>query len=189
MITFALTSCGRPDLLERTLDSFFKYNTYPIERYKIIDDSTTPEMFEELVAKFPQIEWTFNWERLGQSKSIDILYDDIDTEYIFHCEDDWEFQKSGFIEESLKFMGKDPMVIQAWLRGRNDTNGHPLIYGEEYDRLSFGYNGIWHGFSFNPVLITSTPLNSTMNLSGMSNVKQEKSTHPMPVPIPMTTYT
>ena len=99
MITFALTSCGRPDLLERTLDSFFKHNKYPIKRYKVIDDSTKPELFEELVKKYPQIEWTFNADRLGQSASIDILYDDITTEYIFHCEDDWKFIKGGFIEE------------------------------------------------------------------------------------------
>ena len=151
MITFSLTSCGRPDLLERTLNSFFKYNTYPIERYKIIDDSTHPELFEELIEKYPEIEWIFNTERLGQSASIDILYDDIYTPWIFHCEDDWEFLKEGFIEDSMLFM-EDPKIIQCWLRGPNDTNGHPLIIGEEYDTLRFGYQGIWHGFSFNPGL-------------------------------------
>jgi len=151
-VTFALTSCGRPDLLERTLDSFFKYNTYPIKRYKIIDDSTYPEIFHLLKQKYPEIEWTFNTERLGQSASIDILYDDIDTEYIFHCEDDWLFLQPGFIEESMKFMDVDDKIIQAWLRGQADTNGHPLIIGNEYDTLSFGYQGIWHGFSLNPGL-------------------------------------
>lgn len=150
MITFALTSCGRPDLLERTLDSFFENNMFPIKRYKIIDDSTHPELFEDLVKKYPQIEWTFNTERLGQSASIDILYDDIDTPIIFHCEDDWEFLQGGFIEESLHFMLHDDRIIQCWLRGPHDTNGHPVTIGEEYDILNYGYQGIWHGFSFNP---------------------------------------
>ena len=30
-VSLVVTSCGRFDLLERTLDSFFKYNTYPIK--------------------------------------------------------------------------------------------------------------------------------------------------------------
>ncbi len=151
-VTFALTSCGRPDLLERTLDSFFKHNTYPITRYKIIDDSTCPELFEDLVAKYPQIEWTFNWERLGQSASIDILYDDIETPWIFHCEDDWLFLQPWFIEESMKFMERQEKIMQAWLRGPADTNGHPLVMANEYDMLRFDYQGCWHGFSFNPGL-------------------------------------
>lgn len=46
-ITFVLTSCGRNDLLEKTLDSFFKWNTYPIERYIISEDSVDPKVFEE----------------------------------------------------------------------------------------------------------------------------------------------
>ena len=46
-ITMVLTSCGRNDLLEKTLDSFFKYNTYPIERYIIIEDSADFIVFDE----------------------------------------------------------------------------------------------------------------------------------------------
>ena len=45
-ITFILTSCGRLDLLERTLDSFFKFNTAEIERYIITEDSADPEVFK-----------------------------------------------------------------------------------------------------------------------------------------------
>ena len=151
-ITFALTSCGRPDLLEITLDSFLEHNTYPIKRFKVIDDSTRPEEFSHLVEKYPQIEWTFNKERLGQATSIDILYSDIDTEYIFHCEDDWKFLKSGFIEKSMKHLELS-LALQVWLRGPNDTNGHPLVEGiGNYDLVSYGFQGIWHGFSFNPGL-------------------------------------
>jgi hypothetical protein len=34
-------------------------------------------------------------------KSIDRAYADVTTPFIFHCEDDWRFFRSGFIEESL----------------------------------------------------------------------------------------
>ena len=151
-ITFALTSCGRPDLLERTLDSFLKFNKYPIKRFKIIDDSGKQGINDKIVEKYPDFEWIHNPKQLGQSASIDLLYVDIDTEYIFHCEDDWEFLKEGFIEESLTFLEKDEYIIQAWIRGPSDTNGHPIKIGETHDVVQYNFNWIWHGFSFNPGL-------------------------------------
>jgi len=37
-VTVVLTACNRADLLEKTLDSFFEMNTYPLKRFIIIDD-------------------------------------------------------------------------------------------------------------------------------------------------------
>ena len=124
--TFVLTSCGRNDLLEKTLDSFFKYNTYPIERYIIIEDSADIVVFNECERlnkeKYDgKLEFLFNYEKLGQSKSIDKAYSMVETEYIFHCEEDWEFYKGGFIEESIKVLKTQPKVIQAWIRPKSDN--------------------------------------------------------------------
>lgn len=124
-ITFVLTSCGRLDLLEKTLDSFFKYNTYPIEKYIITEDSADPKVFEECKRlnkeKYDgKLEFVFNHKKLGQSKSIDKAYSMVDAEYIFHCEEDWEFYRSGFIEDSIKVLKTQPKVIQAWIRPKND---------------------------------------------------------------------
>jgi hypothetical protein len=151
-ITFALTSCGRPDLLERTIDSFMDKNNYPIARYKVIEDSAVKGVNNHLIEKYPFIEWIHNEKQLGQSASIDILYSDIETEYIFHCEDDWKFLKGGFIEESIKYLEEGKRAMQVWLRGPNDTNGHPLIKHEPFDIVGDNFQGIWHGFSFNPGL-------------------------------------
>jgi hypothetical protein len=38
-VTLFITSCGRPDLLKITLESFIKYNTYPIKEAIICEDS------------------------------------------------------------------------------------------------------------------------------------------------------
>jgi hypothetical protein len=43
-VTLVLTSCGRQDLLERTLDSFFVYNTYPIREFIVIEDGDGKKM-------------------------------------------------------------------------------------------------------------------------------------------------
>ena len=46
-ITVVLTSCNRPKELTPTLISFFKYNTYPIKKIIIIDDSGINGCIEE----------------------------------------------------------------------------------------------------------------------------------------------
>ena len=46
-VTFVLLSCGRLDLLEKTLNSFLRYNNYPIERYIIVEDSADPVIYEQ----------------------------------------------------------------------------------------------------------------------------------------------
>ena len=135
-VTFVLTSCGRLDLLERTLDSFFKWNTYPIERYIITEDSADKSVFEECERlnreKYGnKLEFIFNYEKLGQSASIDKAYSMVDTEYIFHCEEDWEFYRRGFIEDSIKILETQPKVIQAWIRPKSDrilNRIEPKIY-------------------------------------------------------------
>lgn len=124
-ITVVLTSCGRIDLLEKTLDSFFKYNTYPIKKYIIIEDSANQEVFDKCsklnIEKYNNsLSFIFNYEKVGQSKSIDIAYSVVDTEYVFHCEDDWEFYRSGFIMDSINVLKTQPKVIQSWIRPKSD---------------------------------------------------------------------
>lgn len=123
-VTVVITSCNRLDLLERTLQSFIKYNTYPIDRYLLIDDSANLQTFqniEKLNQKFGNIlELYFNYEKLGQVKSIDKIYSLVDTDYIFHCEDDWEFYKYDFIQDSIELLNFDYKIIQPVIRPKND---------------------------------------------------------------------
>lgn len=125
-ITLVLTSCGRNDLLEKTLDSLFKFNTYPIERYIITEDSADPEVFKQCerlnAEKYNnKLEFIFNYKKLGQSASIDLAYSLVETEYVFHCEEDWEFYRDGFIEDSIKVLKTQPKVIQSWIRPKSDN--------------------------------------------------------------------
>jgi hypothetical protein len=162
VITFVLTSCGRFAELENTLESFFKYNTSKIDRYIIIEDSGCEIMKSaciELNAKYDNIfEFIFNKDRIGQIKSIDEAYSLITTEYIFHCEDDWEFYRTGFIEDSMAILEANDKIINIWLRSLSDTNGHPVsqeVYEDasvQYRLLDTNWRERWCGFSFNPGL-------------------------------------
>jgi hypothetical protein len=163
-VSVVLTSCGRLDLLEQTIDSFFSINTYPITQFILIDDSGKDDLLpklNQLIKKYKlPIELIFNQKNLGQIKSIDIAYEKVTSEYIFHCEDDWSFYKSGFIEDSLNILKEDDSVINVWLRAHSDTNGHPINYsikkmtssGFGYYYMETSYLGNWHGFVFNPSL-------------------------------------
>jgi hypothetical protein len=125
-VTFVLTSCGRIDLLERTITSFLNHNNYPIDKYFLIDDSGKETIFDDIVnlnQKLGNIfELHFNYEKIGQVRSIDKIYSFVDTKYIFHCEDDWEFYKSGFIQKSIDVLKFDDKILQVIIRRKNNDS-------------------------------------------------------------------
>lgn len=160
-VTFVLTSCKRFDLLEPTLKSFFKHNTYPIKEYIIIEDSPDINKLNEVLRKFKGIDFTvlYNNPQIGQLPSIDRAYSLVKTDYIFHCEDDWLFYKNGFIEKSFSVLLENEKIVSVWIREQNDTNRHPVepqVYHTRdnvgYKFMETGFHEIWHGFTFNPGL-------------------------------------
>jgi len=157
-VTVVLTSCNRPDLLEKTLDSFFEMNTYPLERFIIIDDSMSFGCNDFVKTKYDfPIELIYNDPKLFQIRSIDAAYRLVETPYIFHMEEDWQFIKPGFIETSKPVLEADENILQVWLRGLDDhTANHPHedgVYEIDGNKMVLlSYNGMWNGFSFNPGL-------------------------------------
>jgi hypothetical protein len=157
-VSVILTACTRPDLLEQTLDSFFTMNTYPLERFIIIDDGMNIGCndFVKNKYEFP-IELIYNNPKLFQIKSIDVAYSLVETPYIFHMEEDWEFLKPGFIEASKPVLEADENILQVWLRGLDDTTLPHPYYPDIYEvngnqMVLVQYTGTWNGFSFNPGL-------------------------------------
>src|SRR5438477_7612317 len=74
-VTVVLTSCGRQDLLERTLDSFFLHNTYPVRDFFVIEDGDG-SINDHLRSKYAKhaVTWLDIRERVGQVAAIDIAY-------------------------------------------------------------------------------------------------------------------
>ncbi len=167
-VALVITSCNRFDLLEKTLRSFFKHNTYPISQHIIVEDSHNIDRLNATLARFADVKFTVlhNQPQLGQMKSIDRAYAEVRCDYIFHCEDDWEFYRPGFIEDSFRVLDADEKVVTVWLREQDDTNGHPvdaeLLHtgGERslsYQLMKVNHRkhanaDLWHGFTFNPGL-------------------------------------
>lgn len=160
-VTLVITTHNRTDLLERTLRSFFKYNTYPIAKTIIIEDSGIKQDFQtvEKIVQGP-LQLIINEVNLGQIASIDRAYAAVNTDYIFHCEEDWEFHEPCFIEKSFSILATDSKIFTVWLRAHNDTNGHGILFdqplqsseGEQYYLMEAARKKHWCGFTFNPGL-------------------------------------
>lgn len=157
-ITVCLTSCNRFDLLKQTLDSFFSINSYPIEKFIITEDSTNNVMKENILREYSdKIDLIFNDVNLGPYKSIDNMYNLVNTEYIFHCEDDWKFRgNKNFIQESIDILEERKDVHQVWLISENvhpyaiENNLLKTTTNISYKMILSNHLGGWCGFSGNP---------------------------------------
>lgn len=154
MITFCITSCNRWKLLEQTLDSFLKLNTFPIEKFILNEDSGDIGIVKRILDKYgDKFHIIRSPKNQGLLKSIDNLYSLVETPYIFHCEDDWLFQGNpNFIQESLQILSTREDIHQVWIR-----QGIPKDWLETEDLGGFKmvkdcHFGDWCGFSFNPGL-------------------------------------
>jgi hypothetical protein len=150
LVTAIWFSCRRLQLLQRSIEVFMSANTYPIEKYIIVNDSGDKFIHKILETMYPGFDLVLNSENVGLMKSIDIGYSHINTEYFFHSEDDWCCNgKGGFIEKSWEVMNKHDNIENVWLA---DMNNHP-IENEVHNANGVAFRMVmtdkdgWHGFS------------------------------------------
>lgn len=174
-----LTSAGRIDLLEKTLESFYKDQQHNINLI-IHEDNQSPDVagMNKLIDKF------FNFKdeiiyvnHLNQHKSIEQFLKNKESKYFVHLEDDWHFENTyDWISSSINIMEADQKIIKVLCR---DGSPHPCDHKYQFfnneirqdrrlhlspaacDRFNyeeFGFvepwqapdNVTWHGFSWNP---------------------------------------
>ena len=161
-VSLFITSCGRPKLLKKTLESFVKFNTYPIKEAIVCEDSGIIGIvdFAKNILPYPII-FCYNPIRIGQMKTIEKYSQLIKTSYVFHLEDDYEFFDSGFIELSLKILSSDPKISQVLLEDEQHTYpkidiNHELCYKVMTNNLNEIYSNNGDGplniFSWRPSL-------------------------------------
>lgn len=153
-----VTSCNRFDLLKATLSSLLSHLDGPVSQVIVIEDSGNRDIFDAVSEYGKDINIIFNERQLGQISSIDKAYSKIKDEYVFHCEDDWEFFRGGFISESFKILDHFPKVSMVGLRSRQELN--PLVRATPPQKMGevsfFLMNPQLHpehfSYSFNPGL-------------------------------------
>lgn len=152
-VTAILTSCGRFDLLRITLDSFFKFNTCDIKEFFIYEDSGLP-VPQDLQTDYPFIKWMCRIGTEGfpsQILALDLLWQHVKTPYAFCMEDDWEFIREGFIEDSMAVMETDPKIMMAWLKAVENYNVQPVEFRKNFFVFKPDTD-LWAWHRFNPSL-------------------------------------
>ncbi len=158
-MSLLLTSCGRLDLLNRTLESFFEFNNFPLEALYLTEDSADPHVYAKIRHRWgKRLKILFNKKKKGQIKSIVDAYKLINTPYIFHCEDDWVYKRKNFIQDSLKVLEYDEKIIQVWLINQKSTSSFDIFsYGPLKKHKGIQFREVyckegweWGYFSFNP---------------------------------------
>lgn len=155
-ISMCVTSCGRHDLLETTLNSFYAVCDMEPQEIIIYEDSNAPmpEFLKDFKWKQRGLKWISDGERKGQAYACARLIRESQFEYIFWCEDDWFWQNaiSPFLRESRTILDTYPEIIQVSLRG--DTGWHPLVKDAKYPfQIPEPYwRGVWGGWAWNPGL-------------------------------------
>lgn len=151
-----LTSCARFDLLRRTVESFAAFADIAPRQFIVVEDSGSDEVRGALSGIDLPFELVVH-NRQGQARSIDAGYALVKTPHVFHCEDDWEFLRGGFIGESFTVLNAHPQVSAVMLCGRGEhrkLKQLPLetLDGVKYFRARPGMHRYFWGCSYNPGL-------------------------------------
>ena len=163
-ITIAITSCGRFNLLKKTILSLSQSIDLSLYEKIMTEDSRD----ETHIAKIKEANeyWFLKWWKIlytGWSWFIDpfhchkaaltCLYNEITTPFTFHCEDDWYFKKTEFdyIELSKDILLKNThigiimMTDFFSLNERNIWLSREKII-EQYFSSSMAHTIFWHKF-------------------------------------------
>ena len=152
-----LTSCGRFDLLRRTVESFAAFADIMPKQFIVVEDSGDDKVRETLSGIDMPFEFVINRPRLGHAAAIDAGYALVKTPFVFHCEDDWAFFRGGFIGESFKVLDACPKASAVMLRGRDEhryLKGLPYeeVDGVEFFRAHPKLHRYYFGYGYNPGL-------------------------------------
>lgn len=175
-VSLVITSCDRFDLLEQTLKSFFKFNTYKLNQIIIIEDSGFEKKLQKCLNKFSDYKFDviINKQKLGQLKSIDKAYLHVKSDFIFHCEDDWEFIQSGFIEKSLQILLENEKILSVWLRDISEYNNISFSHQTYNTSSNISYKLVYEAIlSFNPTLKRMSDYKSIQNYARFQSLDFE----------------
>lgn len=157
-----VTSCGRQDLLKKTLSSFLENQHYAEITIKIHEDRNISNS-EVDYSKLEDEHLAFT-NGIGQHASIEkFLSENKDEKYYLHLEDDWQFENSyDWIKASVDIMEADKKIIKVLCRkdlvhknkkfvGKYTTSEGEQINMYELTKWTDQWiNNDWYGFSWNP---------------------------------------
>lgn len=175
-VTLCLTMGGRPDLLKKSLESL--KNLYEFEKVIAINDFSDKRcdiVFKEI---YPDGFLISDGVKRGHHGAINKLYEGIETEFIFHTEDDWVFKEHIDFESIKELLLNRKNIISYCFR-----EVESFLRVEELDAVkkesfkSLRFNNLfkvhpeWYSYTFNPHLTLTETMRS---IGGFENYKKER---------------
>ena len=175
-ITLCITMGKRPELLKQTLESLFQF--YAFEHVIAVNDfgdEATSEVFKRIC---PHGQLLHLEQQQGHHPAVDLMYAQVTTPYVFHCEDDWLFTSAPNLQQAKSlldlpsvtvvcFRSVNTIPFESQEQQRIQLCEHQGIQFYRLDRL----NSQWHGYTFNPHL---AKLNLWQNNGGFSQYRKER---------------
>lgn len=157
-VTLCITIGRRPNLLRQTLSALLTHaqfgNIIAINDFR---DNETNQVFKELCPAGHLISLD---RQLGHHAAVDHMYGLVTTPWVFHCEDDWLFEKPIDLQHLTSILESEKSISTICFRQRSDFSLNPE---DDQKVLSVNYRGLdfyrldsthdqWHGYTFNPHL-------------------------------------
>lgn len=159
-ITCTMTMGRRLDMFMTTMESFMEccLDLDLIDRWVVNDDRSSAEDLRIIKEKFPFLE-IIKADRPGQAAALNNLFNQVDTEFTYHHEDDWQYmRKCHFIRNCFDIMATDSRIKNVILRkwdGIYTRVGNVEYRLHIYDpnlapKIAEINNFQWYGYSLNP---------------------------------------
>lgn len=135
-VTLTVTSCRRPVLFERTINSFLCCCTdvERIGRWICVDCGSADVDRARMRELYPFFEFIYgDPESMHHSDSMNLLLEAVASPFWLHLEDDWQFFWRGtYVERSLAILADDETIAQvAFNRNYGETLDCARIIGGE----------------------------------------------------------
>lgn len=173
-VTVTMMTCNRLSLLKRSIESFALINPdikivllidcYNKSVYNYASSSKSVKKILKSTTKIKNID-----RRIMHN--LQALSNEVNTHYWLHLEDDWIWNKNGFIEISKFILDNNPNVWQVIGRGqrflpkKNETFGWMTSQnGTRYGILKYlsGPGGSYCSFTLNPSLFRTNDMKNTI---------------------------
>jgi hypothetical protein len=170
MIPFCVTTCKRFDLFLQTIlsvrDNVLDFKKY-IDRIIISDDGSANEDIDkmrDIIHAYFDIIPIIKSGQIGHADSLNRLYVGLNSDFAFHCEDDWQFlEPREYIHDALSIMEACPAVGQICFRKYDgfETFNHNSIEYQLQNYIQIDGN-LYNGFTLNPCVFRMEALKTCL---------------------------
>ncbi len=174
-----MTAVRRPDVIEKTLKSFTE-NLFVIpEDHRLIvnidpvGDEETNESTINIIKKYFPKYIVFSPDKPSFPKAVISVWNEVESKYFFHLEDDWILEKPLFLSELIKPLDTHNNIASVRLyKEKIPNNRQPTMFGCKYnyhDNYNYfnpipGSNNWKNQFGLNPVLIRKQFIDESLPL-------------------------